>query len=408
MAIKWVHDNIAAFGGDNQRITIFGESAGSASVIYQALYPGNKGLFQRAIAQSGSIESYWASQKEGPKYAKILASFNKCNIDDTQAMFTCLQKLSNDRLVEMVSNTSYGLLNFPFPFTPNRDGDFVKYDPRAAFNELPNDVSDMYKSVDLLTGVNTAEGTVALSPFMGVTDAESFQPSRTEFIDVLTPLLVNALYPERNGDMNLLRNLIVNEYTNWNSSDDDPLELRHTFVDMHGDAGFLGPLYSTINKHAEISSNNTFMYVLDIIPTTKLFTQISWLNRLAHGEELYAVFGYKSYNDGKNGFGEAQWERLLSKDIITLWSNFAYSGNPNKPVDLGLNWSPYTETNQQFLQISRDMTSSNVKQHWNMRRGYFWSRVLPDIVSTVTCTESPESSDYQANGYCEKDGGCSP
>ncbi|KAK3590612.1 hypothetical protein CHS0354_018832 [Potamilus streckersoni] len=52
--IKWVHDNILDFGGEPARITIFGESAGAASVLYQALYPGNKGLFKNVIAESGS------------------------------------------------------------------------------------------------------------------------------------------------------------------------------------------------------------------------------------------------------------------------------------------------------------------------------------------------------------------
>ena len=57
LAIKWVHDNIHAFGGDPASITIYGESAGSACVVYQTIYPGNKGLFQRAIIENGSIQS---------------------------------------------------------------------------------------------------------------------------------------------------------------------------------------------------------------------------------------------------------------------------------------------------------------------------------------------------------------
>ena len=46
LAIKWVHDNINAFGGDPSRVTIFGQRAGGASVLYQNIYEGNKGLFQ--------------------------------------------------------------------------------------------------------------------------------------------------------------------------------------------------------------------------------------------------------------------------------------------------------------------------------------------------------------------------
>ncbi|XP_050390186.2 bile salt-activated lipase-like [Patella vulgata] len=52
LAIKWVKNNIEGFGGDATRITIFGESAGSVSVMLQALYPGNENMFQRVIAES--------------------------------------------------------------------------------------------------------------------------------------------------------------------------------------------------------------------------------------------------------------------------------------------------------------------------------------------------------------------
>lgn len=60
LAIKWVKENIASFGGDPNNITIFGESAGGSSVHYQVISPLTKGLFSKAIIQSGSALSSWA------------------------------------------------------------------------------------------------------------------------------------------------------------------------------------------------------------------------------------------------------------------------------------------------------------------------------------------------------------
>ncbi|XP_015472384.1 bile salt-activated lipase-like [Parus major] len=70
MAIAWVKRNIKAFGGDPDNITIFGESAGAASVSLQTLSPKNKGLFKRAISQSGVGVCSWAIQRDPLVWAK--------------------------------------------------------------------------------------------------------------------------------------------------------------------------------------------------------------------------------------------------------------------------------------------------------------------------------------------------
>ncbi|KAL4225141.1 Carboxylesterase 5A [Mactra antiquata] len=64
LAIKWVYDHIESFHGLKTNITIFGQSAGSASVLFQAMYPGNRGLFQRVIAESGTPFAKWAVVNE--------------------------------------------------------------------------------------------------------------------------------------------------------------------------------------------------------------------------------------------------------------------------------------------------------------------------------------------------------
>lgn len=75
MALKWVKTNIRNFGGDPSNITIFGESAGGAAVHYLMLSPMAKGLFHKAIIQSGSCLNPWARGiRNGYNFAKEMGS----------------------------------------------------------------------------------------------------------------------------------------------------------------------------------------------------------------------------------------------------------------------------------------------------------------------------------------------
>lgn len=60
LALKWIQNNISAFGGNPDNVTIFGQSAGGAAVQYHFLSPASKGLFAKGIAQSGSVLNRWA------------------------------------------------------------------------------------------------------------------------------------------------------------------------------------------------------------------------------------------------------------------------------------------------------------------------------------------------------------
>ena len=92
LALQWIHDHISYFGGDPDRVTIMGESAGSASVTYHLLSDLSQPLFSQAIAESGSALSSWAFDTEPEKHAKeIVGTHLGCPTDNIADMVNCVK-----------------------------------------------------------------------------------------------------------------------------------------------------------------------------------------------------------------------------------------------------------------------------------------------------------------------------
>lgn len=100
-ALKWIRNNIGNFGGNKDKVTIFGQSAGGASVHYHMLSPSSKGLFQQGISQSGSALALWAKPfgTEQLIIAKYQAQFLNCNTTNSSVIVECLRKTSVSDLI---------------------------------------------------------------------------------------------------------------------------------------------------------------------------------------------------------------------------------------------------------------------------------------------------------------------
>ncbi|XP_050390261.2 bile salt-activated lipase [Patella vulgata] len=154
LAIQWVKNNIASFGGDTSRITIFGESSGSASVMYQTLFAGNNGLFQRAIAISGSATANWASvpKDSGLEYAKNLAIKFNCSVTketESDEILKCLRSIDNATEIATTEVNSV--------WAPTPDNDFIREDVIASI-KWPSVSTPNYQEFDLMLGTNGYEG----------------------------------------------------------------------------------------------------------------------------------------------------------------------------------------------------------------------------------------------------------
>jgi carboxylesterase type B len=144
LALRWIHENIAAFGGDPSRVTIWGESAGAQSIgLHLNSYDGrNDGLFHAAIMESGS--NVGTSLQDLAYYASPVENLTRTtNCYSTQDQLACLRNLSSDALYHaQISQT----------WNPLVDGDFLTAYPSTLTTE------GKFIKIPLLIGANTDEG----------------------------------------------------------------------------------------------------------------------------------------------------------------------------------------------------------------------------------------------------------
>ena len=150
--LKWVRDNIASFGGDASRVTLMGQSAGSASVSHLSLSPAAKGLFQRVITVSGSAASYFGATSHQRLTTSRLANIYNCPVTSDEEVVDCLKDKSA---------TSLNLLGIVIPPVrdtylctqiPVIDGEVVSMLPIEAMEQGLN------ADYDLLTGATMHDG----------------------------------------------------------------------------------------------------------------------------------------------------------------------------------------------------------------------------------------------------------
>ena len=99
-ALKWVQKHIKSFGGDPEEVTIFGMSAGGASVTYLTLSPLTKHLYKNSIALSGSPLCWWANIPNPGKQARMMGKHFKCPTENSKEMIDCLKKVHGHKMMK--------------------------------------------------------------------------------------------------------------------------------------------------------------------------------------------------------------------------------------------------------------------------------------------------------------------
>ncbi|WAQ93523.1 CEL-like protein [Mya arenaria] len=376
LAIKWVHNNIAAFTGNPDDVTIIGESAGAASVIFQTLYAGNRGLFRRVIAQSGSPLAYWTIHN-GPN-ADALMKKKSCGGSPDPA--SCLRALAPEVLQD--EDTS--------PWLPIVDNDFLVADPKdIVFGNDPSTAAarNLFSSVDFLTGINDFDGAIQITSIwpsiLGYTNIDNFTLTQEKFSKVVVPITVSAAQPSVNNETaDVLGRLMDFMYTDWSRPDDSDA-VRNALVDLSNDVPFFAPAMSTVEGHASLGGARTFLYQFSVAPTTHTLETPSWITGPNHADEIQYVFGYPLYSATPTSIMNTghytDQERLVADALVTM--------DPNKPMNVpwytNTTWPEYDIKSRAYMQLSGDGATAGSR--FAARRMEFWQHLFPAVANTYDC-----------------------
>ncbi|XP_077979545.1 neuroligin-2-like [Glandiceps talaboti] len=375
-ALQWVNDNIHYFGGDNSSITLFGQSAGAASVGLQVISPKAKGLFHRAIAQSGSAFvpfGFKLPPYDIVKNTKRLAEMMDCPTEPSDQLVECLRTRNAYEIATASSSFTEGDM---VPFCPIVDGPggFMPDDPYTMM------VNGDYNKVPWLSGYTRHENGYTLLVIPGVNNNGI---SKKKFEDLITTRVVNSRVYNENGagDDTVAYNDIFNSinfrYTPWKNPDDG-IELRDSYVKVSVDRGYMAGVYLQTRLIAE-DSVPTYFYRFDYMSETNPLP--SWTG-VVHGEELFYLFGVPYENDRRRDWTDL--DRSMSDTVMSLWTNFAKYGNPTSDGETIPNidhkWKTFDPETSDLFHIDLPCTTSN---DLDSKSAAFWNEYDKKVSSSA-------------------------
>ncbi|XP_033987282.1 cAMP-regulated D2 protein isoform X2 [Trematomus bernacchii] len=300
-ALLWVQRNIAVFGGDSSKVTLFGESAGAQSVSLHLMIQSSKTLFKQAVLQSLPFSIPLKTRHDALKLGKDFAKQTNCSVSD----IVCLLSLSPQEVLAAQMKTSSKIVN-PFRFLevfetwgPYIDGELIKEQAVTAFLK-----GHWQKEKPVLLGTTSEEGVIFA---YGVFNKPVSALESTVYI--------TAIFKQH-----ALR--ILHKYLPLYKQTDR----RDMLAQIVTDYVFLCPSRRSA-RSGTASGSNVWMYVFDHVSSDhRVWSGLTFCyDHACHGAELPFLFDSASVAN----FTLSIPEKLLSNRMLCYWGAFAHVGDPS-------------------------------------------------------------------------------
>lgn len=321
LALRWIQNNINYFRGDPNNVTIFGESAGAVSIHYLSLSPIARGLFHKAIIQSGSSLCSWAIQSDPVSYVFKLASSLGCGDTNVNNVLTFLRGAPLHDLLKAawtVITEDDSKKYLPCAFLPVVE---VKFEAiESIINDNPENIiaSGQFTSIPLMAGYSSKESVlvfekIACDPkrvFELISDFKYFIPSKLNVIEGSEEALAVAKS--------------IEEF--YFKGKEIGCETVHNVIDMISDFLFRYAIDLTVKLSAKHSDVPIYYYQFSYLGNLNRYKKSLMklgVKGASHSEENDYIFRKQSLDE----IELQPADTMVRQRLVQMWTNFAKFGS---------------------------------------------------------------------------------
>ncbi|CAL8238813.1 unnamed protein product [Lota lota] len=377
-ALKWVQENIEAFGGDPQSVTIAGVSAGGISASILTLSPQSNGLFHKAIFQSGVATLGKYTSNQPMEQTKIVANLTGCDYATTEQLVSCFRGKSQQELINATKKMTVYLGG-------TVDGLFLTDVAEELLKR-----KEMLKIPVMLGLTNHEFGWI----LPNVTDSSWTTPWHTSlntnccvsyFWRTLYQTSIHYSLPLQAASAN---SLIADEYLKGAQT---PEDIRDGFTEILGDILMTIPVISVAGYHRD-AGVPVYLYEFIHRPEVYNLTRPSFV-KADHADEVGFMFGGCFWNGHIAITGTITTEEdMLCRTMMSYWGNFARTSSPNGP---GLvQWPQYDDQKQEYMELGLKQT---VKEKLKLERINFSRVTLPQKMQDLAAAAAAAATASTGN-----------